>query len=82
MQIDMETFEQTLTRRATCLICKKVEYVTVKVKDWDRYVHQGLAVQDVWPDMSADERELIISSQMPTPCSVCWDKYMRCEEDE
>jgi len=80
MQIDLHSFEQTLTRRATCMMCKKKEYVTVLVKDWDRYVSQELGVQDVWPDLSADERELLISSQVPTPCSVCWDKLFS-EED-
>jgi len=81
MLIEEEIFGDALTLTAVCSICEKVEHVTVGRRELDRYMG-GELVQNVWPDLSADERELIISARTPTPCSVCWDKYMRCEEDE
>ncbi len=51
-----------------CLYCGKTSEVELdleKVRRWQAGEH----VQNVWPEMSADERELLITGIHPQ----CWD---------
>jgi len=42
----------------------------------------GALVQAVWPDMSFDDREIIISSRMGLYiCPTCWNESFNDEED-
>lgn len=52
-----------------CIMCNTVHYMTLdadKVKRW----RAGEKIQDVWPEMSPDEREVLISGT----CPKCWDE--------
>lgn len=56
-----------------CPFCGKTSYVVVPEKgfqDWQA----GALIQDAMPELSADERELLISGI----CPECWDN-MFCE---
>jgi hypothetical protein len=60
-----------------CMICKKVSDIELdsdKVKAWSNGAH----IQNVWPELSADERELIMTGTHP----ACWDKLMSMEEED
>ena len=67
---------------ATCSECHKSYVVKVYAIDYDNYITNGEFVQDVWPDMTPDEREIIINSRVGGPyyCAPCWDKLF--EEDD
>lgn len=54
-----------------CPMCGESETVTVKAADLIRW-REGVSIQVVWPDWSADERELLQTGLH----SDCWDKYL------
>ena len=47
---------------ATCFVCKETEHVTVTIEDLERYL-AGTLIQNVWPKMSPDQREVVISAR-------------------
>ena len=61
----------------TCCVCDKFEVLTLNrsaVESWQ----EGEYIQNAFPDMSDNERELLISGTHPT----CWDKLFPREEDD
>ena len=58
----------TITLIGTCPICGKDWEVEVKSSDYMRYM-SGAYVQDAFPYLSANERELLISGI----CGECYD---------
>jgi hypothetical protein len=59
-----------------CPICKKGISVEVEDKGLEKY-KKGAYVQDAFPNMSVNDRELIISGM----CSQCWDEMIG-DDDE
>lgn len=59
---------------ATCTTCKQIETVkNITFIDWLRYVN-GELVQNVWPQLTDAEREVIIGFRTEMYiCSNCWD---------
>ena len=60
----------------SCPFCGQAHGVFVNEADywdWD----DGALVQDAFPYLSADDRELLISGC----CSQCWDKYFGSDEE-
>ena len=55
----------------SCSECNVVETATVEESQLLRYL-DGAAVQDAFPDMDADRRELFF--MIPRFCGKCWDK--------
>ena len=51
-----------------CRVCGEASTVTVPQEGYDAW-RKGAYVQDAFPEMLADERELLISGTHP----VCWD---------
>ena len=58
-----------------CLMCKKLYTMEVSEEGFDMWVG-GAHVQDAFPELSKDDRELLISGI----CGPCFDKLF--EEDE
>lgn len=56
-----------------CLRSSLVELDPIKVKQWTQH---GKHAQDVWPEKTADERELLITGTHPE----CWTKLFGEEE--
>ena len=59
-----------------CVFCGQSETVMLdraKIQRWQA----GELVQDVWPEMRAEVRELLISGTH----GACWDANMREEEE-
>lgn len=60
----------------TCPFCGHAHDVFVSEADyWDW--QDGALVQDAFPYLSANDRELLISGC----CSQCWDKYFGSDEE-
>lgn len=57
-----------------CNICGNVQSVLAETKDLDRYLVEGELVQKVWPEKSANWRELMIGWRSGFyVCPVHWD---------
>lgn len=52
-----------------CFMCKQDNIVEVKTEDFQKW-KDGWHVQDAFPYLSADQRELLISRT----CPKCWTK--------
>lgn len=63
--------------RTTCPLCGRTSFVTVDPVGFDAY-RAGALVQDAFPRLSADEREMLISGI----CPECWDAQFSEPEDE
>lgn len=61
----------------TCPFCGKTTPIQVRFADYHAWQNGKLA-QDVFPYLSADEREMLISGICPT----CWDNVFSGGEDE
>lgn len=59
----------------SCAWCNSTHHIIVYVEDYKKYV-DGMHVQDAFPYLSLEDRELLISHT----CSSCWDKMMGTEE--
>ena len=60
-----------------CCVCKLTSMVDVDSAKLARW-RAGEHVQDVWPEMSADDRELLITGIHPN----CWDWIFAEDEEE
>lgn len=61
----------------TCKVTRKVYSITILEAKYFQWCKGGL-VQDVFPDMSADDREFLMSGFTPAE----WSHLMGKEEDE
>jgi len=57
-----------------CPFCKAEHYVMVADDDYAAYL-DGMSVQDAFPYLSANERELIMTGI----CPACWDDMWKTE---
>lgn len=60
-----------------CSLCGKSEAIELDEEKYKRW-RKGELIQRVWPRMTADERELLISGTHPK----CWDTLFPMEEEE
>lgn len=58
-----------------CPFCKVQHQVEVPLEGYAKF-KDGAFVQDAFPHLTADERELLISGT----CAGCWERYMRDED--
>lgn len=75
----MERPAITLRARCTRPGCRVTDTVTVTARDYARYVG-GHLVQDVWPNLNDDEREVIIAQR--TGFYLCQKEWNKMEGDE
>ena len=52
-----------------CIVCEQTSWVTLDADKHARWI-AGEHVQAVWPDMPAEEREMLITGTHP----ACWDQ--------
>ena len=62
----------------TCPFCGKVSVLTLPTDGYTAWKLNGVLVQDAFPALSAEDRELLISGICPT----CWDGMFPDEEEE
>lgn len=63
---------------ATCVVCGIEKRITVDTDALWKY-QVGYPVQECFPDMSADDRELFFISEL---CGNCWDAMINDEDDD
>lgn len=59
-----------------CMFCGKASILTLDAELYARWIG-GEFVQDVWPEWTAGQRELLITGTHPE----CWDANFTDEED-
>ncbi len=62
----------------TCPFCGKVNQLTLPTEGYTAWKLHGILVQNAFPQLSAEDRELLISGICPT----CWDGMFPDEEEE
>lgn len=58
---------ETITITNKCPFCGKASSVIVPAKNYTDYMN-GMSVQDAFPNLTADEREVILTGI----CKKCW----------
>ena len=58
-----------------CPYCDTSWTLKVSKDAFNKFKYEGVHVQDAFPDMSPDERELLVSGI----CNTCWDKIFTDE---
>lgn len=67
----------TITKYFKCLTCDKLEGVTMDLEKYQQW-RRGERIQYVFPDLSDDTRELMISNT----CGTCFDNMHKEEANE
>jgi hypothetical protein len=63
-----------LTIKVDCRTCPTSNSVDVHPDDYRNYLYNNQLVQNVWPDLSPSQREIIMGhSNNFYLCDVCWD---------
>lgn len=61
-----------------CSLCRKIVYLEATVAQWEEYHSPNRRhIQEIFPEMSASNRELLISGI----CGECFDSLFGQEED-
>lgn len=63
--------------RTFCIHCKKENQIRINRSDYNRYM-RGDYTQDIWPALSVDDRELLISGTHPD----CWHAIFNKKENQ
>lgn len=74
-----ETKERNLDIQIRCVNCGQTKTIFVAEEDWDEYYNSPNRrhIQDIFPYLSAGERELLLSRV----CSDCWVSIFGEDED-
>lgn len=63
-----------LTIKADCRSCPTSNSIDVHPDDYRNYLYNNQLVQNVWPDLTPSQREIIMGhSNNFYLCDVCWD---------
>lgn len=68
---------QTAKFKTQCCVCQKIHDIEVDSVKYFRW-QSGELIQDVFPEKTFDERELMISGT----CPECWKKYFESEDED
>ena len=60
-----------------CRHCRQIKILEVSQEGWEMYL-SGAHIQDALPELSDDDRELIVSGI----CGPCFDKMFSEEEED
>lgn len=69
----MKKFKTPIELLFRCDVCKNDFKITVEAEDYDSFLNNEASVQECFPYLSADERELMISGM----CGACFDNLMK-----
>lgn len=61
-----------------CPICGSEKTFVVTDEQYDMYISGDYHIQDIFPDLSAADRERFITGM----CGQCWDDMFKDEEDD
>ncbi len=68
--------ERPTDHNKSCPFCHRINTVRVDKYKWRRWMLDRELIQNVWPEMSADMREVMISGS----CPACYDKAFKDED--
>lgn len=73
---------QLVTINTECCFCNKHYSTTAPASEISRYVEEKLLIQDVFPEMEADQREIILQyyGTQIFICTPCQEAYWEVEE--
>ena len=69
--------EMIAVKTKPCMVCDKYEVWSLNREAVTRW-QEGENIQSVFPDMKAEDREVLITGTHP----ACWDKLFPVEEEE
>jgi hypothetical protein len=66
-----------------CMMCKSLQAVDVPEDSWKEYKNdRNSLVQHVFPDLNADDREILIGADSGVyHCPPCWEKMIPWDEE-
>ena len=67
-----------MTVYTTCPFCGTINEISVDADGYFNWKYNGELVQNALPELSADEREMLISGI----CPKCWDNMFPEEEED
>ena len=70
--------DDTVKILTRCPVCNEQHFIPVKFCDYIKWKKDGVYVQDAFPYLNEDEREMLLSGI----CRKCWDEAMTDDEDE
>lgn len=62
----------------SCIHCEAKHVFKLSASDYEEVFYKRRFMQDIFPDLSMDQRELMISGT----CKSCWDEIFPPDEDE
>ena len=68
----------SLTLIITCRICGGVTPIGVDAHAYDAWRARSILIQDAFPHLTADERELVQTAT----CGACWEEMFGGMEEE
>ena len=71
-------FKEKFEISIRCPICGKYHSVFVEKEDYHKWLEGNSHVQDVFPYLKAEDREILISGV----CPKCWNNIFPEEEEE
>jgi hypothetical protein len=63
--------------KVKCRYCGSVEHISMSMHGYDKW-KGGEMIQDALPDLSPEQREMLISQT----CANCWDSLFKDDEPE
>ena len=63
--------------KITCETCRQPQYVPITKEQYYGYKTSGKYVQNYFPDLTDDQREMLISGT----CNPCWDEMFPMEDE-
>ena len=71
------TTKTTRVKTRPCIVCNQTSFVELELERVERWV-AGEHVQNVWPEMSPPQREMLITGTHP----LCWDSIFEDDLEE
>ena len=68
----------TATFSKSCIHCEAKHIFKLSSTDYDDVFYKRRFMQEIFPELSMDQRELMISGT----CKSCWDEIFPPDEDE
>ena len=63
---------------ANCMYCSTEKQLVVETPSFYKWVNKEQFIQNAFPNMSVDDRELLISNT----CQLCWDSIFGNDEED
>ena len=75
----MKAYDHPFNAIATCTLCNHTDSVTVTCGEIKRFVHGTELVQNIWPDLSTDEREVLIGWRNQRRDGMVYEGFTQAE---